>query len=250
MLELAILGLLKERAMHGYELRKQLGHKLGFFWTVSFGSLYPTLSRLERRGAVEKIFPEERTTRRKQVYRITEAGERDFLDLLQEGAGTTWEEDKFPLRLAFFRYLAPEIRIRLLERRKAYLQDKLDQGRRSLRGATRGRADSYTLSLMRHGMDTTERDIAWIDELIAAERALQAEAREEQATTSRARPDQPNDRSRAPAAGGATAAGSGKDSPEGQAAGRGTRAADGIAGSDPRQGDQHENGPRTELKTP
>jgi DNA-binding PadR family transcriptional regulator len=188
MLELAILGLLKERAMHGYELRKQLGQKLGFFWTVSFGSLYPTLGRLERRGAVEKILLTEKTTRRKQVYRITESGERDFLDLLQEGAGTTWEEDKFPLRLAFFRYLRPEIRIRLLERRKAYLQDKLEQGQRSLRGATRGRADSYTLSLMRHGMDTTERDIAWLEELLVAERALLADVRADEPGGPRARP--------------------------------------------------------------
>ena len=40
MLELAVLGLLKEAPMSGYELRKQLGLKLGAFWRVSFGSLY------------------------------------------------------------------------------------------------------------------------------------------------------------------------------------------------------------------
>jgi DNA-binding PadR family transcriptional regulator len=171
MLELAILGLLKERAMHGYELRKQLGQKLGFFWTVSFGSLYPTLKKLERRGVVEKVFTDT-TSRRKQVYRITEAGEREFLELLQGGATSAWEEEKFPLRLAFFRYLRPEIRLRLLERRKAYLEEKLDEGSRSLARAKGGRSDTYTLSLMRHGMDITERDIAWLDELIAAERAL------------------------------------------------------------------------------
>lgn len=176
MLELAILGLLKERAMHGYELRKQLSQKLGLFWTVSFGSLYPTLRRLEKRAAVEKIFPEDSTTRRKQVYRITEKGEREFLELLSEGASSTFEEDKFSLRVAFFRYLKPEMRIRLLERRKAYLQDKLEEGQLALLRAKRGRADTYTLSLMRHGMDTTQADIAWLDELINAESAQLAEA--------------------------------------------------------------------------
>ena len=171
MLELAVLGLLKERAMHGYELRKQLSQKLGFFWTVSFGSLYPTLKKLERRGFVEKFVPTELASRRKQVYRITPQGEREFLDLLSQGASSAWEEDKFPLRLAFFRYLGPEARLRLLERRKAYLEDKLDEGTRSLRRATRGRADTYTLSLMQHGIQTTEHDIAWLDTLIASERA-------------------------------------------------------------------------------
>jgi len=157
--------------MHGYELRKQLGQKLGFFWTVSFGSLYPTLKKLERRGVVEKFFPGDQTSRRKQVYRITAAGEAEFLELLTEGAHSAWEEDKFPLRLAFFRHVGPETRIRLLERRKAYLEDKLDEGRRVLNRARRGMSDTYTLSLMRHGVETTEHDLAWLDTLITAERA-------------------------------------------------------------------------------
>ena len=176
MLELAILGLLKERPMHGYELKKQLQQKLGFFWTVSFGSLYPTLKKLERRGVVAKVAAEE-TSRRKQAYRITEAGEREFLALLEEGAATTWEEEKFPLRLAFFRYLKPEIRVRLLERRRDYLEEKLAEGARYLKRASRSQADTYTLSLMRHGVSATRHDIDWLDELITAERAALAEER-------------------------------------------------------------------------
>ena len=173
MLELAVLGLLKERAMHGYELRKQLTQRLGFFWTVSFGSLYPSLRKLERRGWVEKARPPATSGRRKQVYRITPTGEREFLNLLEEGPDVGGE-DKFPLRLAFFRYLRPETRIRLLERRKAYLQDRLEEGRRSLSQAKRGHADTYTLSLMRHGVDVTERDIVWLEGLIAVERGTES----------------------------------------------------------------------------
>lgn len=172
MLELAVLGLLKERAMHGYELKRQLGQRLGFFWTVSFGSLYPTLKKLARRGLVEKVLDPDQTSRRRQVYRITEAGEHAFLDLIAEGTHSAWEEEKFPLRFAFFRYLKPETRIRLLQRRRDYLEDKLVEGRESLTRARRGRADPYTLSLMRHGVEVTEHDIAWIDELIAAESAV------------------------------------------------------------------------------
>jgi DNA-binding PadR family transcriptional regulator len=175
-LELAILGLLKEQPMHGYELRKQLSQKLGFFWTVSFGSLYPTLKRLEGRGVVEKTSYGDKPSRRRQVYSITPLGEEEFLELLAECGGSVWEEEKFPLRLAFFRYLRPETRIRLLERRKLYLEDKLDIGRSALNRANRGRADSYTVALMRHGLDTTERDIAWLEDLIATERRLLATA--------------------------------------------------------------------------
>src|SRR5580700_9663609 len=55
MLELAILGLLKEQELHGYELKKRLSDRLGFGSGVSFGSLYPALARLERAGAVKAV---------------------------------------------------------------------------------------------------------------------------------------------------------------------------------------------------
>ena len=55
MLELAILGLLKEQELHGYELKKRLVDTLGFVSGVSFGSLYPALSRLESAGAVKAV---------------------------------------------------------------------------------------------------------------------------------------------------------------------------------------------------
>ncbi len=41
MLELAILGLLKERSMHGFQLSKRLHRLAQGFWQVSYGSLYP-----------------------------------------------------------------------------------------------------------------------------------------------------------------------------------------------------------------
>jgi DNA-binding PadR family transcriptional regulator len=183
MLELPVLGLLKERAMHGYELRKQLGTMLGPFWQVSWGSLYPALRRLAKSGAVEKVIePTPRTRRagkpaapasisagrRKTVYRITPVGEQMFLDMLEETAAAV-DAEHFTLKLAFFRYLAPEARLRLLERRRAYLTEKLAQFRTNLRELGE-RIDSYTLSLQTHSMNSTESDIKWIEELITEER--------------------------------------------------------------------------------
>jgi DNA-binding PadR family transcriptional regulator len=171
MLELAILGLLKERSMHGYQLSKRLTDSLGGLWRVSYGSLYPTLRRLEKQGAVEKVFSPEEVGRRKNVYRVTDDGERLFQELLEEGGAPheAFEENRFRIRMAFFRYLAPEARIRVLERRRAYLEERLSTIRASLKGM-RDRTDAYTLSLMLHGQDSTEQDIAWLDGLIAAER--------------------------------------------------------------------------------
>jgi len=83
MLEMAVLGLLKDRTMHGYELKKELGATLGQFWQVSYGSLYPTIRRLEVEGAVERIFPKADVVRRKNIYRITAKGEEMFTEALR-----------------------------------------------------------------------------------------------------------------------------------------------------------------------
>src|SRR5262245_50531543 len=169
MLELAILGLLKERAMHGYQLKKHLAETLGSFWQVSYGSLYPALRRLQADGAVEMIFPREQIGRRKNVYRITEKGEALFTDLVERTGAEASEDNGFSVRLAFFKYLKPETRIRLLERRRAYLEGRGSKLKESLR-AYKERIDNYTLSLMNHELAATETDIRWLDELIQAER--------------------------------------------------------------------------------
>jgi DNA-binding PadR family transcriptional regulator len=178
MLELAILGLLKERSMHGYQLSKRLSDALGGFWRVSYGSLYPTIRRLEQEGAVERVFDEQEVGRRKNVYRITDRGEELFLEVLEEAGGeSASEENPFRVRLAFFKYLSPDTRIRVLERRRAFLEERRSAIRASLAGVRDGN-DTYTLALMEHGLDATESDIAWLEGLIAAERRQASSTRE------------------------------------------------------------------------
>lgn len=164
--------------MHGYQLSKRLTDTLGGFWRVSYGSLYPTLKRLEKQDAVEQVFDAQEVGRRKNVYRVTEKGEKLFQELLEEaGHESSSEENRFRVRLAFFKYLAPDTRIRLLEKRRAYLEERLSTIKTSL-STTRERFDTYTLSLMQHGQDSTEQDIAWLNGLIAAERGAVKPTRE------------------------------------------------------------------------
>lgn len=171
--------------MHGYEIRKRLSVTLGPLAVVSFGSLYPCLRRLRKAGFVQETAPEPGTRRRrrsgeralkakktkrrkKKVYEITAAGERFFFDQLD--AGAAYDTDRFQTRFAFFRYLPKESRISHLERRKAYLQEKLEEFKESLRSA-KERIDAYTLTLTEHGMEAIEQDIRWLEQLIDRERA-------------------------------------------------------------------------------
>jgi DNA-binding PadR family transcriptional regulator len=187
-LELAVLGLLKEGPMHGYELRKRLSVTLGPLYAVSYGSLYPCLKRLRKAGwvregapaikprrksaAVDDAAKTVRVTRRaRKAYEITPDGERFFFDQLEQGAVYDTDGDKFQTRFAFFRYLPTDIRLRALEHRKAYLEQKLAEFDESLR-TTRERMDAYSRSLIDHGVETTRQDIRWLEGLIDQERAV------------------------------------------------------------------------------
>ena len=171
--------------MSGYELQKLLTAKLGAFWRVSFGSLYPCLKRLSAQGALE-VIDAPSMSRKKRVYRLTDRGELLFQQLLESADVADLEQDRFPLRLAFFRYLEPATRLDQLERRRGYLQQRLRDLRASLRTA-RDRMDAYTLSLLDHGLEEREREIAWLDRLIAAERGQLAGPTQDPATKPRRR---------------------------------------------------------------
>jgi DNA-binding PadR family transcriptional regulator len=166
-LELAILGLLHEQPGHGYELKQRLSETLGSFWGISFGSLYPALHRLERSGAIEVVdagVPAPPNRRPRKAYRITPFGQEQLLALLSSDDGGN-DERLFSLKLAFCRFLDPAARLVLLKRRRAELTDRLARARR-----TRGPpVDRYTRSLVEHRTRSTERDLEWIDDLIATE---------------------------------------------------------------------------------
>ena len=191
-LDLAILGLLMDRDHHGYEIRAQLRDRLGLWSNVSFGSIYPALARLEREGCVEAAagaevrigslstgsLAGERATLRalrpaptigrkgRKVYRITDKGREEFVHLLEDPA-TLDDSKSFSLRMALARYLSPSLRVGLLEQRRANLAQRLFEMRQQ---AKTDDLDSYARSVMEHGAQAVELEIAWVDQLLTTER--------------------------------------------------------------------------------
>jgi DNA-binding PadR family transcriptional regulator len=201
MLELAVLGLLEEQPLHGYELKKRLGETLGFLWGVSYGSLYPALRRLEADGAIEIVAPRPAPVaapvptgsitgdvaaaklrsvadrissgrRTRKAYRITERGEQLLVELFLGDDERADPEKLFALKLAFCSHVPPAARLQLLERRRAVLVERLAEAETPAPGrAARRDPDRYLTSLMEHRTRSTERDLEWVDELINAEQS-------------------------------------------------------------------------------
>lgn len=180
MLELAILGLLNEASMHGYELRKQIGLRLGGFRAFSYGSLYPALRRLTRAGLIveDADQPAPETTsgtwsrRSRKVYRITAEGKERFADLLADAGPQAWDDETFGVHLAFFSRTPAETRMRILEGRRRAVEERRE-GIRAALGRAGEQIDRYTRELHQLGLDSTDREVRWLNELISREQAEQ-----------------------------------------------------------------------------
>jgi len=184
-LEFAVLGLLHRAPMHGYQLSKQLNSLLGAFRALSYGTLYPCLNKLFEEGLIAKEGDvptaarsaaaarggAAKTTkgRSKIVYRLTAEGKERLHDLLAQSGPASWEDEEFGVHFAFFGQTRADIRLRILEGRRSRLEERME-GVRTVLARTAERVDSYTLELQRYGLESVEREVRWLNELIASER--------------------------------------------------------------------------------
>ena len=151
MIEFAILGLLHEAPMHGYELRKRLTGLLGAFRAFSYGSLRPRRAR--------------------RVYKITAEGKERFAELIADAGPQTFDDDGFGVHLAFFNRTPAEARMRILEGRRRQVEERREGLREAVARASNS-FDRYTRQLHQLGLESSEREVKWLNELIAAERAM------------------------------------------------------------------------------
>lgn len=83
--QLVILGFLRERDYHGYELKKEIQRNMGQWTDIKFGSIYHALKKLVERSSVEKVGEEHHIGKPdRTIYRITQKGEEEFLARLRE----------------------------------------------------------------------------------------------------------------------------------------------------------------------
>jgi len=187
-LDFTVLGVLSEGPLHGYELRKRLTAILGPFRALSFGSLYPCLHRLMGGGLIEQLDQVPRadiagvsTKRARIVYALTAEGKEAFEAWVGDSGPDAWEDEAFAARMAFFSRTDAQVRLRILEGRRARLEERLSALQESL-DRTNARMDLYAERLQRHGIEGAEREVTWLEELIDAERSARADRKAKKTT--------------------------------------------------------------------
>jgi DNA-binding PadR family transcriptional regulator len=172
-LTFAILGLCERAPLHGYEIRKRLGDELGPFRALSYGSLYPALKRMVAAGLIGMDAGDASTkvSRRSRIsYGLTDAGRERLREELTNAGASSWEDGTFDVRFSMFDRTDPATRLRILEGRRTRVAERLEEASAALR-RVRDRHDAYTAELQRHGLETVEREVEWLDRLIEEERS-------------------------------------------------------------------------------
>ncbi|MEI8065954.1 MAG: PadR family transcriptional regulator [Actinomycetes bacterium] len=170
-LEFALLGLLTQSSLHGYELRKRMIVIYGPFRALSFSVLYPQLRRMMEAGLIRETLVENgRLSRRARiVYEITEQGQTRFAQLTESSGPENWEDDSFEVRFAFFGPTPQRNRLQILEGRHRRLVEKAAILRSELEKFPAD-SDRYLVEWRRHSLESAEREIVWIEEMINTER--------------------------------------------------------------------------------
>ena len=82
--ELAILALLVEKPLYGFEISKQIEERTQGALRFELASLYPMLYDLEKRGLIDGKWQENSTGRDRRYYHLTAAGKKALEPLKRE----------------------------------------------------------------------------------------------------------------------------------------------------------------------
>jgi DNA-binding PadR family transcriptional regulator len=158
---LVILGLLALRPRSGYEIKTAVDGSTRFFWSASYGQIYPELKRLERAGLIERE-PRAPASRQRNVFRLTEPGRQAVLEWLAEPL-FTWElRDEGLLKLFFADLLPEDDALELVRRRRRAHEGFLERLRQIRPGpGPIGGTAAYPDVVLDYGIAWNEWAIEW-----------------------------------------------------------------------------------------
>jgi len=174
----AILGILTMGAMSGYDIRRQLDESLIFFWSESYGQIYPALKRLAGEALIAPTGAAKAGTRARQTFAITDKGRLRLAQWLAELPGRQRYRNEFLLKLFFGRSAPPgaicgHLRRHLAEERRVLATyEKIRAGIEAQHGGAteprRGRATDldYWRAMLNHGIAMRQAEVAWSAETL------------------------------------------------------------------------------------
>lgn len=167
LLELAILGFLKEGRLHGYELKRHIAMLTGHYRPVSDGALYPAIARLEREGLLTRRTEPGRAGVERRTLELTAAGEAELMARIRQPEDLSISDrSRFFTMMAFLHYLSPAEQREILLRRRDFIRRGRSFFQQEGRPITKG-LNYYRESMIRLAKATSRNDLEWLEEALA-----------------------------------------------------------------------------------
>ena len=165
----AILGMLFDTPLSGYELRKRMLSSTAHFWNESDASVYPMLRILEQEGMVTAK-TEYAGKRARKVFTITQVGKDDVTAWLALPAEPEHPRSELLLKLFFGAFVSKEVTIKQLERRLQQCQEP-QKTFKAIENEIAKTPDTHPHKLfwemsLKCGIIDVEATIAWLNECI------------------------------------------------------------------------------------
>jgi DNA-binding PadR family transcriptional regulator len=162
----AVLGLLAEGEISGYDLDKLIRNSVGFFWTPVKSHVYTTLARLVDAGYTSVRAVEQTTRPDKRLYRITAPGEAALRRWLDESRLEPARfKNSFLLKVFFGKHMDHDALVRHIEEGRADVQEELSQLEAIERDADPER-NFYGWLALTYGLQRDRATIRWADEAL------------------------------------------------------------------------------------
>ena len=158
-----ILGLLAERPMTGYDIKKHVKTVLGAVTNASYGTLYPALHKLQQEGAVEVEEVPQKGRPAKKVYRITERGRSDLQGWLRQPATTDQIRREFLLKVYLAKSMEKQDLLLLLASRRCEAEALL----KALRAEKQDVHDTHQGWVVDYALSLCKAEVDWLKRLEA-----------------------------------------------------------------------------------
>lgn len=105
-----ILGLLSEESLSGYEIKKIVDTRFSFFWSESFGQIYPQLKKLCEEGLIEEIsLKQKENNKESKKYSINDKGRHELKEWLEQPVEKETVRYEILLKMYFSNIIPPEV---------------------------------------------------------------------------------------------------------------------------------------------
>ena len=167
----AILGFLYSKPRSGYDIKKAIEKSVGFFWSESYGQIYPMLKRLEDEGLAVRLEEDPPSNRRRQRYAITDKGKQVLAGWIEEDADYRGFRNELLLKLFFGNTVDSAVSIRHLEDFIKHEKQRLEmfEGFNSTlpqngKGLTPNLV--FLAATLNYGLSGTKHNIQWAEDTI------------------------------------------------------------------------------------